>query len=79
MDGQSVAKIVRRVAAEAGIDAGRLAGHSLRAGCVTAAIQSGASLVAVMERTGHKSVVMLQKYFRPAGVWSGGNPLDGVL
>jgi integrase len=79
LDGQSVAKIVRRVAAEAGIDAGRLGGHSLRAGCVTAAIQSGASLPAVMERTGHKSIAMLARYYRPAGAWSGGNPLDGVL
>jgi site-specific recombinase XerD len=79
LDGQSVAKIVRKVAAEAGIDAGRLAGHSLRAGCVTAAIQSGASLPAVMERTGHKSLAMLQQYYRPAGAWSGGDPLSGVL
>jgi integrase len=79
MEPGTVARVVRRLAGAAGVDAGELAGHSLRAGCVTAAVAAGASLVEVMERTGHKSVVMLQRYYRPAGAWAGRDVLGGVL
>lgn len=40
--------------------------HSLRAGCVTAAIQAGVPESLVMQRTGHKSMAVMARYVRPA-------------
>jgi integrase len=78
LSAQGVREIVRKRASGVGICCDELGAHSLRAGCVTAAIEGGASLPAVMERTGHRSVGMLARYYRPASAWSA-DPLAGVL
>ena len=39
-----------------------LAGHSLRAGCVTQAAMNGVNERDIMRQTGHKSQVVLAKY-----------------
>jgi integrase len=62
LSGYEVARIVKRRAESAGLDAERLAGHSLRAGLVTTAVR------AVMQHTGHSSHQMLRRYIRELGV-----------
>ena len=41
-----------------------IAGHSLRAGCVTQATMNGISEFVVMKQTGHKAVETLRRYIR---------------
>jgi site-specific recombinase XerD len=53
---RSVARIVQRAAARAGLDPSRYAGHSLRSGLATAAAAGGASERAIMAQTGHRSL-----------------------
>ncbi len=67
MDGQEVARIVKRAAAAAGLDARRFAGHSLRSGYVTAATLAGANDGDIMEQTGHRSSATLRRYKQMAG------------
>lgn len=66
----SVALIVKRCAAAAGIPPSRLAGHSLRAGHATTASANGAPDRVIMRQTGHRSVDTLEGYIRPGNVLS---------
>jgi integrase len=68
---RSVARIVQRVAAEAGLDAKRVGGHSLRAGFATTAAKKGRSLDAIMRQTLHKSERQVRSYIRHATVFEG--------
>lgn len=63
---RSVADIVKRYAAAAGLDATLFSGHSLRAGFVTSALAAGADVLKVMHVTRHTQVTTLQKYDRRA-------------
>jgi site-specific recombinase XerD len=63
---QSVAAIVKKCARRAGLDATTFSGHSLRAGFVTSALESGADLLNVMDVTRHKKVDSLKVYDRRA-------------
>lgn len=63
---RSVADIVKRHAAAAGLDASLFSGHSLRAGFVTSALAAGADVLKVMHVTRHTAVTTLQKYDRRA-------------
>ena len=49
-----VARIVKKLALRAGLDAAKYAGHSLRAGHATAATVAGASERSIMAQTGHR-------------------------
>lgn len=60
---QSVALVLKKRCKDVGID-GDIAGHSLRAGHVTAAIKKGVSEVWIMRQTGHTSINTLKKYER---------------
>lgn len=62
----AVARIVKRTAAAAGLDAGLFSGHSLRAGLATAAAAAGAGDRSIQKQTGHKSRAMLDRYIRSA-------------
>jgi site-specific recombinase XerD len=61
---RSVAKILKRAAARAGINAALIAGHSLRAGMVTQAALNGAEEREIAKTTGHHSVGMVRRYIR---------------
>jgi site-specific recombinase XerD len=61
---QSVSVVVKEYAAMIGIDPQTVSGHSLRAGFVTSAVRSGASLVSIQRQTGHASLDMLARYIR---------------
>jgi site-specific recombinase XerD len=58
---RSVARIVQRAAARAGLDPSRYAGHSLRSGLATAAAAGGASERAIMAQTGHRSLPAVRR------------------
>jgi len=60
----SVAYLVKRAAGRAGLDAVEYAGHSLRAGLATQAAMNGASELAIMKQTGHRSLATVRKYIR---------------
>jgi integrase len=64
MDAGSIARIVKRAAAAAGLDPAAYAGHSLRAGFATQAFLNGVSEVSIMRQTRHKSLATLRKYIR---------------
>ncbi|WP_158810442.1 site-specific integrase [Beijerinckia sp. L45] len=63
---KSVADVVKHRAAAAKLDPSLFAGHSLRAGFVTSALEDGADTLAVMSQTRHRSVETLRKYDRRA-------------
>jgi integrase len=63
----AVALLIKERAATAGLEAGKFAGHSLRAGFATSAALGGAPEWAIMKQTGHRSRAMLDRYVRPAG------------
>lgn len=69
---------IKRSIALIGLDAHQYGGHSLRSGYVTAAVENGASTVAIMQQTGHKSVIMVHTYMRPVTAF-GANALAGKL
>jgi site-specific recombinase XerD len=60
----SVGWILKRAARRARMKTEPLAGHSLRAGCVTQASMNGANERDIMRQTGHKSAETLAKYIR---------------
>jgi len=68
--GDSVARILKRLAKAAGLPSQRIAGHSLRAGHSTTAAINDAPRSAIMDQTGHKSEATLQGYIRPATVFT---------
>jgi integrase len=74
----AVALVVKRAASAAGIEASRVAGHSLRAGLATAAAKAGKSERAIMAQTGHKSSAMVRRYIRDADLFSE-NAAAGLL
>lgn len=65
----SVALIVKRHAERIGLDADKLAGHSLRAGFATSAARAGKSEASIMRQTRHKSVTVARRYIRQANKW----------
>jgi integrase len=64
-----VARIVKKLAQRAGLDPGKYAGHSLRAGHATAAAIGGASERSIMNQTGHRSVQMVRRYIRDGNLF----------
>jgi site-specific recombinase XerD len=69
LNGGDVARIVKKLAQRAGLDAANFAGHSLRAGHATSAAIQGASERSIMQQTGHRSVAMLRCYIRDGNLW----------
>lgn len=70
LSSEGVAIIVKRRAAAAGLDPARFAGHSLRAGLITAAALSGVPERAIANQSGHRSMPMLRRYVRAASVFA---------
>jgi integrase len=69
MTGQSVARVVQRRVAEAGLDPKDYSGHSLRAGFLTSAARAGASVFKMREVSRHKTVQVLADYVRDARIF----------
>jgi site-specific recombinase XerD len=64
---QHIARLVQRLADAAGLDRRQFAGHSLRAGFVTAAHNHGADSLSIRQQTGHQSDRMVSIYIRDGG------------
>jgi integrase len=67
--GIDVARVIKKLARRAGLDAGKYAGHSLRAGHATSAAIAGASERSIMNQTGHRSVQMVRRYIREGSLF----------
>jgi integrase len=61
---RSVANIVKKYAARAGLDVDNFSGHSLRAGFLTSAARAGASITKMMEVSRHADLKTLAGYIR---------------
>lgn len=70
MNGQSIDRMVKARAAQAGLP-GEWSAHSLRAGYVTSAALAGVSLPEAMSLSGHRSVNVAAGYFRAGQVMVG--------
>lgn len=66
LTGHAIAVIVKARVLVAGLDPARFAGHSLRAGFVTAAAMSGADVWKIQQVSRHKSMQVLSGYVRDA-------------
>ena len=66
---RSVALIVKKYAAAAGLGPQHYSGHSLRAGLATSAAAAGASERAIMAQTGHRSAAMVRRYIRDGSLF----------
>jgi site-specific recombinase XerD len=65
----SVGYLVKRAAGRAGFETAEYAGHSLRAGLATQAAMNGASELAIMKQTGHRSLDTVRKYIREGSLF----------
>ncbi len=79
LSGKSIGTIVKRCVRLIGLDGTKYGGHSLRAGCATAAFSVGAPAQAIMRRTGHRKLETLNGYIRTSDPFAGVNPLAGAL
>ena len=61
---EAIAAIVKKLALRAGFDPADFAGHSLRSGFVTSAVEDGASALRVAEITRHRSLDTVAVYVR---------------
>jgi site-specific recombinase XerD len=66
---QSVALVIKAHAKRAGLDPAEYAGHSLRAGFLTTAVEHGANVFKMMEVSRHRSVDTLRGYVRRADLF----------
>jgi integrase len=64
MHHNTIAAIVKRAAESIGLDPAHYAGHSLRSGLATAALESGAGEILTARHTGHRSLQCLRMYLR---------------
>lgn len=69
MHADSVGYLVKRAAGRAGFATADYAGHSLRAGLATQAAMNGASELAIMKQTGHRSLATVRKYIREGSLF----------
>jgi site-specific recombinase XerD len=69
LSAQVVALVLKRHAAQAGLDPKEVAGHSLRAGLATSAAAAGVPERVIADQTGHKGTAMLRKYIREGSLF----------
>ncbi len=70
MHHSDIPRIVKYYAAQIGLDASEIAGHSLRAGFVTSAAAHHARLDKIMEVTRHRNPATVMEYIRDADAFS---------
>lgn len=62
--GSRISQIVKAGAGSIGLDTKSIAGHSLRSGFVTEAVERGVNEFVIASQTGHRSLATLRKYYR---------------
>ena len=75
---KSVALIVKKYAALAGLDPKEFAGHSLRRGFATSAAQHDVDTLSIMRQTRHKSEKMVHRYIEQGNLFKE-NPLNRMF
>jgi integrase len=70
LNGDSIARTIKRAARLAGYDPTNLAGHSHRSGHVTQGAIAHVDEATLMDQTGHTSVGMLRRYLRIRDVFA---------
>ena len=75
---QSVALVIKRLAAKVGLDAERYSGHSLRSGFLTSAVRARASIFKMAAQSRHKSLDGLRAYVRSEEPFKD-HPAEGLL
>jgi len=66
---KSVSLIIKKYAAQLGLDANKYGGHSLRSGFATSAAESGGEERNIMAMTGHKTTQMVRRYIQEANLF----------
>ncbi len=69
MSDKSVALIVKKYTALAGLDSNKYSGHSLRSGFATSTAELGAEERSIMAMTGHKTTQMVRRYIKEANLF----------
>ena len=77
MSDKSVALIIKKYAAIAGLDSNKYSGHSLRSGFATSVAELGAEERSIMAMTGHKTTQMVRRYIKEANLFKN-NPLNKI-
>jgi len=77
LSGEGVAIVVKRYVEKLGYDPAHFAGHSLRAGLATSAAAAGKSERAIMNQTGHRSIMTVRRYIRDGNLFRE-NAADGL-
>jgi integrase len=65
----AIARVVKKHARRLGLDPAAFAGHSLRSGFVTSAVEANAPIMKIAEQTRHRSLDMLRVYSRRADLF----------
>ena len=68
MDGQTIYRMVKRLAEKAGLSAADYGAHSLRSGFITQAAREGIALPEAMAVSGHRSLAVAWSYYRAGNV-----------
>jgi len=66
---KSVALIIKKYTALAGLDPKKYSGHSLRSGFATSTAELGAEERSIMAMTGHKTTQMVRRYIKEANLF----------
>ena len=66
---KSVALIIKKYTAIAGLDSNKYSGHSLRSGFATSTAELGAEERSIMAMTGHKTTQMVRRYIQEANLF----------
>jgi len=69
MSDRTVALIIKKYTAIAGLDPKKYSGHSLRSGFATSAAELGAEERSIMAMTGHKTTQMVRRYIQEANLF----------
>ena len=77
MSDKSVALIIKKYTAIAGLDSNKYSGHSLRSGFATSAAELGAEERSIMAMTGHKTTQMVRRYIQEANLFKN-NALNNI-
>lgn len=64
ISGTTICRVVQKAAAMAGLDEKQFGAHSLRAGFMTEAVKHNVPMLEAMELSGHKTLIIAQRYYR---------------
>jgi len=69
LEPHTIGRVVKKCVQRIGLSPAHYAGHSLRAGFVTEALERGVGEIRVAHHTGHRSLSCLRRYYRPVDLF----------